>query len=254
MSTPATQQTNNFTGRSKIREKEQLAIKFRVNSVKARPESDTSNYDSIDIIAVPVDGSRKMFPCMFYRPEWFRADFSPDSYVNPEHPDYSDAFAEVYKTRDNGDEVTLGQSYDGMFTRNMDPTVVVKKGVRTAQSITTITAIAGGTLAGFESLMGAVAEASQTPDWTVTAKDGSVSGPNPEQVAGVINSWLQENPGEDQFAICKQARGMDGNLSDNYEIGSYRGPVDQESEAGILKQIEKNATGPVARRIKKGWA
>lgn len=241
----AEEQKRSFFGSSKVQPKPKLALTCTVKEVKARPSNPDSDYDTIEVVIEPIRGSKGgVFPTMLYRPEQVREGFDFDAYTDYEaNPDFA-----VIKP---GKERTVGATFQMLYGMHVYPVIDTptkgkNAGKRIADKVTTLMAIAGGTLADLEALTAAFV--TRSDDKAKEEFKGT-----PEQVADVINGYLKARPAAPQLLYIAKQRQQDGVLKDGYDVDQWVGRLTQENFEAVSKRIQKSAAYEIGKRIVLGF-
>jgi hypothetical protein len=249
MSTPQTQDAYaNLKGlpQPKIQELPQIALTGRITKVgdPVVTREGEGDYDSVELTIEPTNGSRKIsFIRMFIRPEYFSfGQLDPEEmYVkNPKNPYFS-----AQKEGSDSKPKTNGESFAGSFGMNVMPSfatdkegnVRLKDGKPYVRRITPVMAIAGGTLEGFNTLVGLFKE--------FVAKNGvssktieGITEITPQQIVNLLNEFLQSQPAQELVFTAKQGS-RNGELTDNYEFNQFEGPLNAETHQRLVNRAEK---------------
>lgn len=204
------------------------------------------DYDGVDIVIEPTNGSRKIsFIKMYVRPEYFSfGQLDPEEmYVkNPKNP-YFVAQKEGTDARPktNGESfaTSFGMNVMPSFATDKDGNVRLKNGKPYVRRVTPVMAIAGGTLESFNNLVGAFKDA--------VAKDGVPSKNVPgiteltgKQITDTLNAFIQAN-GSPELIFTARQGSRDGQLTDNYEFDQFEGLLDNETHQRMENRAAKTA-------------
>lgn len=241
MSTTTTTPSFGF-GASKIQARPKQAVTMTIKEVKAKAENPDSDYDIIEIITEPTRGSKKVFPTLMLRPEQLAGDFDPAVYTNyTANP----GLAAVKP----GKSYTIGETFALVYHMNIAPATSTptrgkNAGVTKADRVTTLMAVAGGTLEGLKDIA-AARDAAKA--------DGSFDG-SAASFAVLLNGYLKSRSSVPEIvAIIKQSKDESGNLSDRYEVDSWLGPLSDEIHEQVTKRVAKSAGAEVGRQLQLGY-
>lgn len=226
-----------------IEARSKIAVTMTINEVVARPDNPDSDYDNFDIKTTPTRGSRMAFPNLLAREEQFVDGFDPDSYINyTANPMLEEV--RPGKTR------TVGETLKLVYCMNIFPHVSYpKKGKRAGQAvaeqITTLMAIAGGTVEGVQKL----------GDYINGLRTAGKLGEGASGIATAINSFIKENGPAEMIAILKQGKNPDSMaLTDRLEVSNWWGPVTAENVDSVAKYAAKCESKPeVGQRLQLGF-
>lgn len=238
-----------FFGASKIEAKPKYLVTLTIDSVKARPSNDDKTYDSIEIITTGTKASvKKPFPSLLMRPEWFAGNFDPEVYTNyAANPELEEV--------PEGKKMTKGQSLKFVYNNNIFPEGGVSvpskgknAGKQIVKAVTTLMAIAGGTIEGLYALTGAFS--ARIADTAAPKFEGTV-----DQVAEVLNAFLKaRDKAPTLLVVVKQGQDQNGDLKDGYEVDRWVGPFTEENWEKQAKRIKDTENEPeVGKQLKLGF-
>lgn len=259
MSTPQTQDAYaNLKGlpQPKVQELPKMALTGKIVKVgeAVTTREGEGDYDAIELIVEPTNGSRKIsFIKMYVRPEFFSF-----GQLDPEKMYISEAKNPYFVAQKEGTDArpkTNGESFAGTYGMAVMPSfatdgegnVKLKSGKPYVRRITPVMAIAGGTLEGFNALVGQF-KAAVEKDGQPSANVPGITELAPEQITGLLNEFIQSNGSPELIFTARQAS-RDGQLTDNYEFDQFEGPLNTETHKRILDRAAKTASQTGSKKL-----
>ncbi len=231
----------------KVQELPKIAVTGRITKVgdPVVTREGEGDYDAIELTIEPTTGSRKMsFVKMYIRPEYFSfGQLDPEEmYVkNPKNP-----YFVAQKEGSDAKPKTNGESFAGSFGMNVMPSFATdkdgnvrngKNGKPFVKRITPVMAVAGGTLEGFDKLVG-LFRAFVTKNGVPSKTIEGITEITTQQVVNLLNEFLQSQPQTELIFTAKQGS-RNGELTDNYEFDQFEGVLDSENHQRMVNRAEK---------------
>lgn len=227
------------------------------------------DYDAVEIFLKPTRGSRKLFPKMYIRPEFFSfGQLQPElHYVKNVN---NVAFFAAEKESDNPEKKskTNGASFAGTYSMVMpdfdtdaagNPKVNKTTGKGYLKRCGPVAAIAGGTLEGFNVLAGgiqaAVAQNGQPSKVLTQLDEKGAPTKTPlveltsKQIVDILNEYIKTQPQVEIAVIARQSRNQSGSLTDNYEVDQFVGAFDEDMHNRLVARAEKSKDKPTGQQL-----
>jgi len=241
----------------KVQELPTIALTGRITKVgdPVVTREGEGDYDAVELTIEPTNGSRKIsFVKMYIRPEYFSfGQLDPEQmYVkNPKNP--------YFVAQKEGSEAkprTNGESFAASFGMNVMPSFATDKdgNVRSGKNgkpfvkrITPVMAIAGGTLEGFDALVGlfrAFVAKNGTPSKTIEGITEITS----QQIVNLLNEFIQSQPQKDLVFTARQSK-RNGELTDNYEFAQFEGVLDSETHQRLENRALKTKDNEGSKKL-----
>lgn len=239
---PTQTEENDFlTGGSSEPPKPMVAGVYRIAGVDDAADTQSGRYKIIKIKVEGVNGTtRRIFPTMLFRTEWFTKGFSPAEYTNySENPNLA--------TVEEGKRSTIGESMATVYRMHALPVLYDDKGVTKAKGCTTLMALVGGT---FEAVQKYI-----NPELRKAyAAAGSRAELTKEEITEVLRAAIEAAGNPEVMVVLKQSRDRNGDLSDNYEVADWVGPFTAENDKKLRDRAAKTAKNDqVNKRIVIGY-
>jgi hypothetical protein len=232
-------------------EKPKVVVTGLIRSI-GKPQTTNNGegyYDKCLLTIESTRGSRRFgSPSIMFRPEMFSVgSFDPEVHYtrNPA--------INVASTNSKGQPTTLDKSFRAVYNLNVVPRITEwnnkKKGTSGVKvsSVTPLMAIAGGTVEDLNvfcvNIIGSAL--SQIED----RKAGDFGFPEltSDEIHELLSSWLTNAPSVEQLFIVKQQRDFkSGELTDNYELASFEGPLTQENHERMVRRANESQSKPNA--------
>lgn len=229
--TPNTQADNqDYFGESEVQIRPKAAVTFVIRGIEDAKTTASGDYEMAKINTESTRGGRKFFSSILFRTEQFTPGFSPKMYT---HSD-DEGLNEIREGKDK----SVGSIFSIVYRNNVMPAVKTdKNGNKTPEKVTVLMALTGGTL---ESL---------APFKSRLAVLKGVE-PTAEQVISLLRDQINSQNEVEQVAILKQQKDQNGELTDNYELDQFLGPLTTELQKRLVAQAKKNENNPdVSKRL-----
>lgn len=214
----------------------------------------SGDYERAKITFEPTRGSKKCFPAIMWRNEMFSVGY----FDVAKHYRNNPTLAVIPE----GKSRPLGESFATVYGMNTFPRVetdangvpkVDKKTGLTRMRQTPLTALCGGTLEGLMGFYAVLQEA------MTTIKDrapGELGIPEltSEEIANLLRGYIASKSPVEQVFILKQAKDQNGDLSDNYEMDEYLGPLSAATHKIVTDRAAKNANAATEKRLQVGYS
>lgn len=241
----------------KVQELPNVALTGRITKVgdPVVTREGEGDYDAVELTIEPTNGSRKIsFVKMYIRPEYFsfgQLDAEAMYVKAPKNP-YFSAMKEGSEARPK----TNGESFAASFGMNVMPSFATdrdgavrlgKGGKPFVKRITPVMAIAGGTLEGFDALVG-LFRAFVAKNGVASKTIEGITEITPKQIVDLLNEFLQSQPQAELAFTARQGK-RDGELTDNYEFNQFEGVFDQDTHNRLAARAEKTKDLTGAKKL-----